>query len=143
MAATLNRWIELRWNNYQNRYHDMHLDLMDALSGYGASSRVGLGNWCRTIGLPGKSFIERQVYEHVLDGELPRVIEYCKLDAVQTMLAFLVFAHHRGDLDFENLRRYVAGVRAAVDAEPYEGWRDVAAALEGWPRWAASGPPPE
>ncbi|MFI5309202.1 MAG: 3'-5' exonuclease, partial [Polyangiales bacterium] len=64
---------EFRFNNYQNRYHDMHLDLMDVLSGHGASSRVGLGNWGRTIGLPGKSFLERKVYEHVLDGELARV----------------------------------------------------------------------
>ena len=54
------------------------------------------------------------------------------------MLAFLVFALHRGDLNSADLRRYVEDVRAAVDAEPYKGWRDIAAALEGWPRRAAS-----
>ena len=67
---------EFQFNDYQNRYHDMHVDLMDTLSGYGASTRVGLGNWCRTIGLSGKSFLDREVYEHILDGELSRVIEY-------------------------------------------------------------------
>ena len=71
------------------------------------------------------------------------MIEHCKLDMVHTMLVFLVFAHHWGELDSADLRRYVDGVRAAVDAEPYEGWRDVGAALQGWPRWAASGSRPE
>ncbi len=32
-----------KWHNYQDRYHDMHVDLMDVLSGYGASRYVGLG----------------------------------------------------------------------------------------------------
>ena len=32
---------EWKWNNYQNRFHDMHVDLMDVLSGYGASMRIG------------------------------------------------------------------------------------------------------
>ncbi len=28
---------ELKWNNYQSRYHDLHADLMDVLYGFGAS----------------------------------------------------------------------------------------------------------
>jgi predicted PolB exonuclease-like 3'-5' exonuclease len=128
---------DFRFNNYQNRYHDLHLDLMDVLSGHGASSRVGLGNWTRTIGLPGKSFLERSVYEHVLAGELPRVIEYCKLDTVETLLAFLVFAHHRGDLSEAELRQHVGATREAMAGQPYEGWREIEASLEGWPRWAS------
>jgi hypothetical protein len=127
---------EFRFNNYQNRYHDLHVDLMDVLTGYGASTRVGLGNWSRTLGLPGKSFIDRQVYEHILAGELPRVVEYCKLDTVETLLAFLVLAHHRGELTTRDVRRHVDGVRATLDTFEYEGWRDVAQALIGWPRWA-------
>ncbi len=128
---------ELKFNNYQNRYHDLHLDLMDVLTGYGASVRVGLGNWGRTIGLPGKSFIDKQVYEHVLDGELPRVIEYCKLDTLETLLAFLLYAHHRGDLPEDELRRYVAAARESAQALPFEGWRQVDTALASWPRWPA------
>ena len=31
-----------QWNNYQGRCHAMHVDLMDVLSGYGASRFVGL-----------------------------------------------------------------------------------------------------
>ena len=126
---------DFRFNNYQGRYHDLHVDLMDVLCGYGASTRIGLGNWCRTLGLPGKSFLDRSVYEHVLAGELPRVLEYCKLDTVETMLAFLAFAHHRGDLAEVDLRRYVEATCKAIAELPYEGWRDVETSLAGWPRW--------
>ena len=31
---------------HQGRYHDMHVDLMDVMSGYGASRFVGLGKMC-------------------------------------------------------------------------------------------------
>jgi 3'-5' exonuclease len=126
---------ELRFNNYQNRYHDMHLDLMDVLSGFGASSRVGLENLCKTLGLPGKSFIERDVYDHVLAGELPRVIEYCKLDTVLTLLAFLVYSHHRGDVQEPELRKHVQAVRETMSAQSYAGWQELQAALADWPRW--------
>ncbi len=34
---------EWKWNIHQGRYHDMHVNLMDVLSGYGASRYVGLG----------------------------------------------------------------------------------------------------
>ncbi len=60
---------EWKWNNYQSRYHDMHVDLMDVLSGYGASRWAGLGLMCELLGLPGKGFIEGEVYECLLRGE--------------------------------------------------------------------------
>ncbi len=43
-----------KWNNYQGRYHDMHVDLMDMLSGYGASRWVGLGKMCDLLQIPSK-----------------------------------------------------------------------------------------
>ena len=36
-----------KWNNYQGRYHELHVDLMDVLSGYGASRWVGLARVSR------------------------------------------------------------------------------------------------
>ncbi len=52
---------EWKWNNYQSRYHDMHVDLMDVLAGHGASRWVGLGQMCELLGVPGKEFIEGEV----------------------------------------------------------------------------------
>ncbi len=87
-----------RYNTYQNRYQDLHVDVMDVLSGYGASMRAGLGATSELLGLPGKSFLEGEVYEHWLGGEHERVVEYCKLDTLETLLAFLAYAHHTGEL---------------------------------------------
>lgn len=125
-----------RRNNYQNRYHDLHTDVMDVLSGFGASMRVGLDTTGKVLGLPGKAFLDRAIYDHVLDGEFGRVVEYCKLDTVSTLLVFLTYAHHTGHISTGQLRRLVDGVRRAVAELEYPGWREVEAGLRGWPAWA-------
>src|SRR5699024_9779140 len=43
-----------RWNNYLNRYHQRHLDLMDMLSGYQARAAAPLDEIAVLLGLPGK-----------------------------------------------------------------------------------------
>ena len=45
---------DFRYNNYLSRYHWRHIDLMDVLSGYGASGRASLELAAQLIGLPGK-----------------------------------------------------------------------------------------
>ncbi len=127
---------EWKWNNYQNRFHDMHVDLMDVLSGYGASMRIGLGTLGPILGLEGKSFLEGPCYAHILKGDEALVHEYCKLDTLTTLLLFLVWIHHRGDLTTEQLRGYVATLRESVQQEEFAAWRKVADGLEGWPEWA-------
>ena len=64
----------------------MHVDLMDVLSGYGASRFVGLGKMCDLLQIPSKSFLTKPIYEHILDGEQELVGEYCKLDCLDTLL---------------------------------------------------------
>jgi predicted PolB exonuclease-like 3'-5' exonuclease len=124
-----------KWNNYQNRYHDMHVDLMDVLSGYGASHRVGLETMSQLLGLPGKRFLEGEVWEHVVRGENELVREYCKLDVVSTLLLYLSWEVHRGELARADLERYVGAVREGLAREPAAGWSEIAAGLAGWPAW--------
>jgi predicted PolB exonuclease-like 3'-5' exonuclease len=123
-----------KWNNYQGRYHDLHVDLMDILSGYGASHRVGLGTLSELVGLPGKSFLEGEVWEHILRDEERLVEEYCKLDVLLTLLLFLSWTVHRGDLSRKKLDEYVTTIREALVAESFAPWREIAEGLEGWPR---------
>lgn len=127
---------EWMWNNYQNRFHNMHVDLMDVLSGYGASKWVGLGLMSPLLGLPGKSFLTDPIYDHVLRGDEAVVREYCKMDCLETLLVYLVYAVHRGQLGPERLREYVVSIRQTLAEETFEGWHEVAAQLEGWPAWA-------
>ena len=44
-----------RYNNYLNRYHTRHLDLMDVLSSFQARARVSLQAAATLLGLPGSS----------------------------------------------------------------------------------------
>jgi len=126
-----------RWelDNYQKRHSDMHVDVMDVLSGYGASSRIGLGTLGKMLGLTGKSFIDGEVYEHILRGETERVVAYCKLDTLETLLIFLVWQFHRGAVSPDALRAWLRAAHTAAAAEPLDGWRDVAANLSSWPPW--------
>lgn len=122
-----------RWNNYANRYHDMHLDLMDVLSGYGASTRVGLGLLGDLLDFPNKAFLEHDVYEHLLRGEDELVRTYCKLDVVTTLLAFLRWCLHRGDLSPADEDRFVALIGHELARESHTGWREVVSALKAAP----------
>jgi predicted PolB exonuclease-like 3'-5' exonuclease len=125
-----------RTNDYQHRYHDLHVDLMDVLSDYGASMRIGLVTLGTVLSLPAKTFLDRPIYDHVLDGDTARVAEYCKHDTLETLLLFLVWAFHLGRVSLDDLRRYVDGARVAVSELPYPAWREVEASLLGWPAWA-------
>lgn len=124
-----------RWNNYQNRFHDMHVDLMDVLGGFGASKWVGLDVASQALGLPGKGFVSEPVYAHHLRGEAALIREYCKLDVLHTLLLYLSWAVHRGTLEPEALRAHLDAIGAALEGESFEGWGEVRRSLEGWPAW--------
>ena len=124
---------EWKWNNYQNRFHDMHVDLMDVLSGYGASARAGLGRICELLGIPGKAFLTEPIYDHILRGEQDIVEEYCKLDCLDTLLVFLRWLTHTGQLSPDRLRADVEMIRRSLDEEDAEGWAEIVQGLREWP----------
>ena len=128
---------EWKWNNYQNRYHDLHVDLMDVLAGFGASDRVGLDALSRVMGLPGKTVTEgHMVAGHVLRGEMDVVRTYCELDALNTLLLYLLWCHHQGRLDRGALRRHVVAITEVLQGDgAHPAWREYAEALEAWPPW--------
>ena len=64
---------EFRYNNYLNRYHWRHTDLMDVLSGFQSRGRVSLANMACLLGLPGKlGFDGGQVWDAWQAGEIGR-----------------------------------------------------------------------
>ena len=112
----------------------MHVDLMDVLSGFGASYRVGLGRMCELLGVPSKEFLTEPIYDHILRGEDTIVEEYCKLDCLDTLLVFLAWTVHTGQLPPDRLRTFVEVIRDHLAGEEFEGWIEIAEGLEGWPR---------
>ncbi len=54
---------------------------------------------------------------------------------LDTLLVFLVWLVHRGDLEGLQLRKIVAVIREGLRAEKFESWAEIAKGLEGWPVW--------
>lgn len=88
-----------RFNNYLNRYHARHTDLMDVLSGFQSRGRVSLANMACLLGLPGKlGFDGSQVWDAFQAGDLQGIRRYCETDVLNTWLVYLRFEQLRGRL---------------------------------------------
>jgi len=89
-----------RYNNYLNRFHWRHIDLMDVLSGFQLRARAGLDAIAVMLGFPGKMGLKGdQVWSHYSSGDLQKIRDYCETDVLNTYLIFLRFQHMRGILD--------------------------------------------
>jgi len=95
---------------------ESHLDLMDMLSGYGASPRVSLDEMATLLGVPGKLGVDgEQVMSLYESGHIDRIRSYCAHDVLTTTLVFMYYSYHRGWLDsprrqvlWDSARRWVA-----------------------------------
>lgn len=89
-----------RYNNYVNRFHWRHLDLMDVLSGYQSSGRASLETVAQLLGFPGKLGMSGgRVWEAWQRGELAEICNYCETDVLNTYLIYLRFQLIRGIYD--------------------------------------------
>lgn len=89
-----------RFNNYINRYHERHTDLMDVLSCYQLRGAAPLDQIATMCGLPGKMGMSgADVADAVARGEIQQVRNYCETDVLNTYLLYLRFQHLRGVFD--------------------------------------------
>jgi predicted PolB exonuclease-like 3'-5' exonuclease len=106
---------DFRYNNYLSRYHWRHIDLMDVLSGYGASGRASLELAAQLVGLPGKLGIGgAHVWSAYRRGELAAIRDYCETDVLNTYLIYLRFQLVRGELDPVSYQNELAVVEAKL-----------------------------
>ncbi len=110
-----------RWNNYLNRYHERHLDLMDVLSGYQGRAFAPLDQIASLLGFPGKMGMSGQkVWDTYLEKGLQGVEEirnYCETDVLNTYLIFLRFELIRGHLTPDSYTQECQRVRESLKAE--------------------------
>ncbi len=91
-----------RWNNYLNRYHYRHLDLMDVLAGYQGRANAPLDEIATLLGFPGKMGMSgAKVWDAFLDGDIEGIRNYCETDVLNTFLVYLRFELMRGRLTAE------------------------------------------
>ncbi len=107
-----------RWNNYLNRFHDRHTDLMDVLAGYQARANAPLDEIASLCGFPGKMGMSgARVWDAICNGEFDRVRDYCETDVLNTYLVYLRFQLIRGHLDAAAYARECALVRETLAEE--------------------------
>jgi 3'-5' exonuclease len=111
-----------RYNNYLNRYHWRHTDLMDVLSGFHHRNRVSLANMACLLGLPGKlGFDGAQVWDAWQAGDRAGIRRYCETDVLNTWLIYLRFQQLRGQLTRAQHAEELARVRQCLSSatEPH------------------------
>lgn len=90
---------EFRFNNYLNRFHWLHTDLMDVLSGYQARALAPLDEISTLLGLPGKMGKSgSNVWESFQANDIEGIRNYCETDVLNTYLVYLRFEYIRGHL---------------------------------------------
>jgi len=91
-----------RWNNYLNRFHWRHIDVMDVMSGYQGRGRASLQNVAMLLNLPGKLGMSGdKVWDSWLEGGIEHIRNYCETDVLNTFLVYLRFELMRGRLSRE------------------------------------------
>jgi predicted PolB exonuclease-like 3'-5' exonuclease len=104
-----------RFNNYLNRFHWRHLDLMDVLSSFQSRARASLENISLLLGQPGKLGMSgAQVWDAYLDGQIEHIRNYCETDVLNTFLVYLRFQMIRGNLTADEYAAELALVRASL-----------------------------
>jgi predicted PolB exonuclease-like 3'-5' exonuclease len=109
---------DFRWNNYLNRYHERHTDLMDVLAAYQPRAAVRLDEVATLLGFPGKMGMDgSQVWETFLAGGIEAIRNYCETDVLNTYLVYLRFQLLRGQLDVKSHAAACLRVRDSLAAE--------------------------
>ncbi len=113
---------EFRWNNYVNRYHWRHIDLMDVLSGFQARATAPLDEIAQLLGLPGKMGMSgADVWRQYNAGHIETIRNYCETDVLNTYLIYLRFQYIRGHLTPDSYELEIDRVRSTLvqDGRPH------------------------
>jgi len=106
---------EFKFNNYLNRFHWRHIDLMDVLAGFQMRGRASLDQMAVMLGFPGKLGMSGdKVWQCWLDGGIDEIRDYCETDVLNTFLVYLRFEFMRGNLDEPALQREIELVRSTL-----------------------------
>ncbi len=103
---------DFKWNNYLNRFHWRHTDLMDVLSGYQLRAAAKLDEMAVLLNLPGKQGMSGgAVWDAYLDGKLEDIRNYCESDVLNTYLIYLRWQLSRGSLSQKTWQKECKTVR--------------------------------
>jgi hypothetical protein len=124
-----------KWNNYLNRFHWRHVDVMDVLSGYQGRGRASLQNVAMLLNLPGKLGMSGdKVWDCWLEGGIEQIRNYCETDVLNTFLVYLRFQLMRGHLTREHYLQENQRIREYLSEQTQSHFKEFLAA---WPEVVA------
>ena len=102
-----------RWNNYLNRFHYRHLDLMDVLAGYQNKAFAPLDDIATMLNFPGKMGMSgAKVWEQYQSGHLKSIRDYCETDVLNTYCVYLRFELMRGVFNQQDYEKSLDSLKA-------------------------------
>ncbi|MDR0996937.1 MAG: 3'-5' exonuclease, partial [Zoogloeaceae bacterium] len=135
-GATARRYWEtgeadFKWNNYVNRYHSRHLDLMDYLALYQPKANAPLDKLAKLMGFPGKLGMDGgKVWEAWQRGQADAIRDYCETDVVNTYLVYNRFRQMKGEITPTEMQDEEDFVYAELDKLDKPHWHEYLAAWE-------------
>jgi len=106
-----------RWNNYVNRYHHRHTDVMDILSLYQARATAPLDKIATVLGFPGKMGMSgAKVWDNYKAGNIKSIRDYCETDVLNTYLVYLRFELFRGNISLVEYDAYCQEVKDTLQS---------------------------
>lgn len=101
-----------RWNNYLNRFHYRHLDIMDILALYQNKAFAPLDEISTMLGFPGKMGMSGdKVFPAYQAGQLKAIRDYCETDVLNTYCVYLRFELMRGILNEEQYKTQLSRLK--------------------------------
>ena len=122
---------EFKFNNYLNRYHNRHVDLMDVLAKFNGRANAPLDQLAKLCGFPGKLGMDGgQVWQAWHEGRRDEVRAYCETDVVNTWLVYCRYRLIKGDLDATAYQAELELVRDALRESGADHWREYLSAWD-------------
>jgi predicted PolB exonuclease-like 3'-5' exonuclease len=126
-----------RFDNYLNRFHWRHIDLMDVLAGFQPRASASLDQVATMLGFPGKLGMDGSaVWSAWRSGERARIHDYVEHDVLNTYLVYLRFERMRGRLTAaglaereDQLQMYLQDTARPSHLEFLHAWQQAREAL--------------
>lgn len=110
-----------RYNNYQNRYHHKHIDLMDFMAMFNIRNFQKLDDVAFLLGYPGKRGEPGYfVPEYVRQQQWRELTSYCEGDVLNTWLVYLRFMLLKGQLSLEDHRLWIQATIHYLQGQPQQ-----------------------
>ena len=120
---------DFKWNNYLNRYHDRHLDLMDVLSGF--KKPASLTDIAQLIGAPGKYGIDgSKVADYYLENDIKMIRDYCETDVLNTYLVYLRYQLLSSSVTSEKYNELIKEIFSLLDESDKKHWKEFSSLCE-------------